>query len=68
MRIETAEFTHKVNDSGSVDSYCSQCFVRVATSNSKTEVQTKEKEHKCDPDLLKLINRYKVASPFRSAA
>lgn len=68
MSIQTPKFDHRLNENGSVDSYCSQCFVRVTTSDSKTEVETKEKEHRCDPILLRLIERYNIANPFRSKA
>ena len=68
MRIQTPSFAHRYNDDGSVDSFCPHCFVRITTSASMSDVEAKEIEHKCDPKLLRLIERYKVASPFRSAA
>ena len=68
MRIQTPSFAHKYDDNGSVDSFCPRCFIKVATSKSMSDVEDKEIEHKCDPQLLRLIERYKVASPFRSAA
>ena len=68
-QTQTPEFAHRFNDDALlIHSYCSRCFVDVATSTSRTEVETKEREHKCDPRLLELVEQYMKVSHLRSAA
>ena len=61
MRIQTPSFAHKYNTDGSIDSFCPNCFIKVSTSNSPPDIEAKELEHKCDPELLELEERYKRA-------
>jgi hypothetical protein len=43
----TARFEHRVNDDGTIDSICRECFVTVATAISKPELEREEREHNC---------------------
>jgi len=52
----TLQFTHRLNDDGTIDSICRECFVTVATSKSGPALEREEQRHRCDTFLLK---RYK---------
>ena len=62
------EFTHRTNKDGSLHSYCSQCFATVADSASAAELDRAEREHKCDPRLLEMVERYRRISSLREVA
>ena len=55
------EFEHSF-DGAQIHSYCSWCFVNVAISRSRSEVEAEEKKHGCDPHLLELVKQYKKVS------
>lgn len=52
----TLQFLHRLNDDGSIDSICRECFATVATSTSEASLELEELSHACDP---RLIERYK---------
>jgi hypothetical protein len=52
----TLQFIHRLNDDGTIDSICRDCFVTVANSISRTELEREEEKHVCD---YLLIERYK---------
>jgi len=52
----TARFIHRLNDDGTIDSICSDCFVTVVTAASESVVEREERKHNCDtlpPDRYK---------------
>ena len=53
------QFTHRVNEDGTVDSICRDCFTTVATAKSSAALLPLEHKHRCDAALLQ---RYKKAS------
>ena len=55
-QTSTLQFIHRLNEDGTIDSVCRNCFVTVATALSKTGLERGEREHRCDPLLLE---RYK---------
>lgn len=55
-QIYTLQFIHRLNDDGTIDSICRDCFATVATSISGAELEREEQEHICD---TLLIERYK---------
>lgn len=61
-------FIHKTNEDGSLHSYCSRCFATVTDSSSAPKVEAAEKEHKCDPRLLEMVELYRKYTHMRSAA
>lgn len=61
-RIQTPKFSHRRNQS-LIHSYCSRCYANVAISMSQTDIKSKEKEHKCDPKLLALVEEYMRSRP-----
>ena len=61
-------FVRERNDDWTIHSYCSRCFATVADSSSAVEVDAAEKEHKCDPRLLEMVERYREVSHLVSAA
>ena len=45
----TARFVHRLNDDGTIDSICSDCFITVATAVSESVLEREEREHNCTP-------------------
>jgi len=62
------EFTHRTNEDGTVHSYCSRCFATIADAGSTAQVRLDEREHKCDPRLLDMVERYRQITRLRSVA
>jgi hypothetical protein len=52
----TLQFVHRLNDDGTIDSICRECFLTVATASSGYELEREEQKHRCDSRLLE---RYK---------
>ena len=62
------EFVRKLNKDWTVHSYCSQCFATVADAKSAAEVIAAEEEHKCDPRLMEMVEKYRKVTHLVSAA
>ena len=54
----TIKFIHRINQDGSIDSICRDCFLTIATALSRSELEYEERQHVCEPMLLE---RYKKA-------
>jgi hypothetical protein len=67
-RIESPPFIRKRNKDWTIHSYCSRCFATVADANSAAEVRDAESEHKCDPRLLEMVEKYRKITHLVSAA
>ena len=67
-RIESAPFIRECNDDWTIRSYCSRCFATVADANSAPNTKRAEDEHKCDPRLLEMVEKYRKVSHLVSAA
>ena len=52
----TLQFTHRLNDDGTIDSICRECFITVANAKSGAALEREEQRHRCDASLLE---RYK---------
>jgi hypothetical protein len=65
---QTMEFIRKCNGDWTIHSYCSQCFSTVADSMSAAQAKVAEDEHKCDPRLLEMVEKYRRVSHLVSAA
>ena len=52
----TLQFVHRLNDDGTIDSICRECFVTVASVLAGNELEREERKHRCDPAL---VERYK---------
>lgn len=52
----TLQFIHRLNEDGTIDSICRDCFVTVATGLSHSALKQGEQQHTCEPALLE---RYK---------
>jgi hypothetical protein len=48
-QTHTVQFVHRVNDDGTIDSICRQCFVTVATATSASVLEGEERKHNCEP-------------------
>ena len=54
IQTHTARFVHRLNDDGTIDSICSDCFVTVATAVSESVLERsvlehEERKHDCAP-------------------
>jgi hypothetical protein len=53
----TGRFVHRLNDDGTIDSICTDCFVTVVTAAvSESVLEREERKHNCDTLPL---DRYK---------
>ena len=68
MRIQSPKFARRYNRDGSINSYCPRCFVQVSISTYLAELEARELEHRCDPRLLKLVDRYMEVTHLRQVA
>jgi hypothetical protein len=66
--IQTVAFVRRCNDDWTIHSYCARCFATVADALPGDELNAAEKEHKCDPRLLKMVETYRKVSHLVSAA
>ena len=48
-----SRFARRVNTDGSTDSICCTCYVTVATASKEYELAGAERNHVCDPVLVK---------------
>ena len=48
----TLHFAHRLNEDGTIDSICRDCYVTVATASSEADLVREECAHTCDPVLL----------------
>lgn len=62
------EFTHRINKDGSIQSYCSQCFATVSDAGDPKQLQSAEREHRCDSRLVEMVEKYRSISRLRSVA
>ena len=63
-----APFVREFCDDWTIHSYCPRCFATVADSSSAAKVKVAEDEHKCDPRLLEMVERFRKVSHLVSAA
>ena len=59
----TLQFLHRLNNDGTIDSICRQCFITVATATSRSALDREQQKHRCDPSLLE---RYKKVRPYKN--
>lgn len=52
----TLQFIHRLNEDGTIDSICRDCFVTVANALSRSDLEPSEQQHRCEEVLLE---RYK---------
>jgi len=58
----TIKFIHRINEDGSIDSICRDCFVTIATGRSRADLESQERLHACEPMLLDRYAGYKKVS------
>ena len=59
----TLKYLHRLNDDGTIDSICRECFVTVATATSRSALDPEQQKHRCDPFLLE---RYKKIKSYKN--
>ncbi|WP_109489051.1 hypothetical protein [Occallatibacter savannae] len=55
----TIKFIHRINEDGSIDSICRDCFVTIATGRSRLELAPQEQQHTCEPMTIQRYEGYK---------
>ena len=60
----TLKFIHRVNEDGTVDSICRDCFVTVATAHSSTALERDEEQHTCEASLLERYKKVRDPGKF----
>jgi hypothetical protein len=60
----TLQFTHRLNDDGTIDSICRECFTTVATAKSGSALEREEQRHRCDAFLLKRYKKVQGSENF----
>ena len=61
----TIRFVHRLNNDGTIDSICCDCFITVATATSESALQREEQKHMCDAWV---IERYKNSRRHRNSS
>lgn len=57
----TLQFIHRLNEDGTIDSICGDCFATIATATSSADLEGEERKHCCDPALLEWYKKVRVA-------
>jgi hypothetical protein len=60
----TLQFIHRLNDDGTIDSICRECFVTVATALSTTALEGEEQQHRCEASLLERYKKVQAKGKF----
>jgi len=68
QRIEPMPFIRKCSQDWTIHSYCSRCFATVADASTAAQVKVAEDEHRCDPRLLEMVEKYREVTHLVSAA
>lgn len=55
----TIKFIHRINEDGSIDSICRDCFVTIATGRTRSDLEAQERQHTCEPMILERYAGYK---------
>jgi hypothetical protein len=56
------EFAHRLNQDGTTDSICKQCYLTVATATWEADLDSAERNHHCDPSRLEYLKKPVVRS------
>jgi hypothetical protein len=65
---QAISFVRTCNDDLTIHSYCCQCLATVADAMSAAQAKTVEEDHKCDPQLLAMVQKYRKVSHLVSVA
>jgi hypothetical protein len=60
----TLQFVHRLNEDGTIDSICRNCFVTVATERSHSVIEREERRHICHPLLLERYKKHQHYEDF----
>ena len=66
-QVSTLQFAHRINDDGTIDSICCDCFVTVGTESSEADLERVEHDHACHPALVEHYKKVWVDCKFYSA-
>ena len=67
-QVSTLQFAHRINDDGTIDSICCDCFVTIATESSESDLDRNERDHACHPALVEHYKKVRVDCKFYSAS
>jgi hypothetical protein len=57
MTSRESDYVHRFNPNGTTDSICKSCFLTVASAIWEADLDSAEREHKCDPFRLKSLRK-----------
>ena len=60
----TLQFLHRLNEDGTIDSICRECFLTVATAFSRSDLEREEHNHRCEPSLLERYKKHPHIEKF----
>lgn len=52
-----SDFVHRSNSNGTTDSICKSCFLTIATAMWEADLDSAERQHKCDPFRLSSLKK-----------
>ncbi len=62
MASSAHDFVRRFNPDGTTDSICTKCFFTIATATWEADLDSAERDHKCDlwrlDDLRKSVNKF----------
>jgi len=58
------QFVHRLNDDGTIDSICRECFVTVAKSVWEAVLEREERKHKCDHERIERYKKFRRNGNF----
>jgi hypothetical protein len=57
MTSPQSDYVHRSNLNGTTDSICKSCFLTVASAIWDADLESAEREHKCDPFRLECLRK-----------
>jgi hypothetical protein len=55
----TLHCAHRLNNDGTVDSICRDCYITVTKAYSESDLEPEERDHTCDPALLEHYKKFR---------
>ena len=64
--LVAAQFAHRMNKNGTIDSICPRCYTTIATSIWEADLDRTEATHICDPSLNQFQHQLRDCDPRRT--
>jgi hypothetical protein len=63
-QTHTVQFVHRLNEDGTIDSICRDCFATIATEVSESVLEREERKHRCESWLLERYKKRRHSENF----